>query len=151
MSNTDLIKGNTDKIKQNKYDYKAMNFKIEKKTKEALGILLNLRTNIYQRIYYLITTEIDSWKNFNFLSSEKKVNDFIDKLEREIKIVKSDNFNFEKYRPAILCIVGKGASKFNEAIIKNMYIAKLQNIIFIIKKAEEGEGISEVKENSIGI
>jgi len=139
----------TNKIKKNKKEYTAKKFQIEKRTKEAINILSNLRTNIYQRVYYLVSSNVETWRQFDFLSSDTKIDNFIEKLEREIKLVRTKTFNFDKYRTAILYIVGKGASKFNEPIIKNMYIAKLQNIIFILKKAEDGDEIKEVKDNSI--
>lgn len=139
----------TNKIKKNKKEYIAKKFQVEKRTKEAINILSNLRTNIYQRVYYLVSSNVETWRQFDFLSSDTKIDNFIEKLEREIKLVRTKTFNFDKYRTAILYIVGKGASKFNEPIIKNMYIAKLQNIIFILKKAEDGDEIKEVKDNSI--
>ena len=123
----------TNKIKKNKKEYIAKKFQVEKRTKEAINILSNLRTNIYQRVYYLVSSNVETWRQCDFLSSDTKIDNFIEKLEREIKLVRTKTFNFDKYRTAILYIVGKGASKFNEPIIKNMYIAKLQNIIFIIQ------------------
>ena len=100
-------------------------------------------------MYYLITTPVENWKQFDFLSSKTKIENFIEKIETEIKKVKSDNYNFEKYRTAILCIIGKNADKFNPAIIKNMYIAKLQTIIFIIKENNNDNDIKEVKNTTL--
>ena len=137
------------KIKKHKDEYQPKRMKVEKITKEALNILSNLRINIYQRLYYLITTPVEDWKQFDFLSSKTKIENFIEKIETEIKKVKSDNYNFEKYRTAILCIIGKNADKFNPAIIKNMYIAKLQTIIFIIKENNNDNDIKEVKNTTL--
>ena len=113
--------------------------------KRALEVLTNLRTNIYQKLYYLSTTPPSKWRQFDFLSSKIKITNFIDKVEHEIKSVKEDNFNLEKYKPAIECILGAKNLKFNDAIVKNMYIAKLQNILFLLKENEENDGINETK------
>lgn len=139
---------NTAKLTQNKKTYTATKLTLVKKTKEAIHILSNLRTNIYQRIYYLATSPVETWRQFDFLSSDSKIDLFITRLEKEIKIIKNKDFNFEKYKTAILCILGKNVSKFNDAIIKNMYIAKLQNIIFLIKENNGDNSIKEVKENN---
>ena len=144
-------KHNTSKLKNKKENYVAKKLEAVKKTKEAINILSNLRTNVYQRIYYLITSPVETWRQVDFLSSEGKIESFISRLEKEIKTAKGKSFNFEKYRTAILCILGKSADKFNEAIIKNMYIAKLQNIIFLIKENTEGNEIKEVKESNKNI
>ena len=136
---------NTKKLTDKKRTYCAKNTNTPKQTKEAINILSNMRTNIYQRIYCLITSPVETWKQFDFLSSESKITSFIEKLEKEIKAVKSDNFNFSKYKIAIFCILGKDVEKFAEPIIKNMYIAKLQNIVFLIKETVDNEGIKEVK------
>lgn len=136
---------NTEKLTNKKQTYCAKNTNTPKQTKEAINILSNMRTNIYQRIYYLITSPVETWKQFDFLSSESKVASFIEKLEKEIKLVKNNDFNFAKYKTAIFCILGKDVEKFTKAIIKNMYIAKLQNIVFLIKETAENEGIKEAK------
>lgn len=139
---------NTNKLKKNKDTYQATRHTAMRKTKEAINILSNLRTNIYQKIYYLATSPVENWQQFDFLSSNSKIDMFIIRLEKEIKTVKSQDFNFDKYRTAMLCILGKGVAKFNDAIIKNMYIAKLQNIIFLIKENNGDNSIKEVKENN---
>ena len=136
---------NTKKLTDKKRTYCAKHTNTPKQTKEAINILSNMRTNIYQRIYCMITSPVETWKQFDFLSSESKITSFIEKLEKEIKAVKSDNFNFSKYKIAIFCILGKDVEKFAEPIIKNMYIAKFQNIVFLIEETVDNEGIKEVK------
>ena len=114
--------------------------------KETLAIITSVRTNIYQKIYRVINAVAEDWKKFDFLSSEKKVETFIISLEREVNNVKSEKFNFEKYKNIIGVILGIDADKFKEEIVKNMYIAKLQNIVFLLKSNKADSDIKEFKE-----
>ncbi len=123
----------------------------DQRLKKALDILTGLRVNVYQKLYYLVNASPETWRQFDFLSSETKVNNFISVIEREIKYAKDDNFNLEKYKPAIECILGAKNIKFNDAIIKNMYVAKLQNVIFLLKEKEGNGEISEVKSSKPNI
>src|SRR5574344_853729 len=137
----------TEQLKTYK-DTNTYNKKNHQELSTAILAAMSVKTNLYQKIYNLITTEPDTWRQFDFLSSENKDNRFVEKIEREIKNVKSDNFNYQKYQPAIGCILGMRKIKFNEAIIKNMYVAKLQNILFLLKEAEGGSELNESKNNS---
>lgn len=117
--------------------------------KKNFDIISNAKTNLYQKIYQLVKTNPEIWKQFHFLSSESKVENFIERLHQEVKLVQSEKFNFEKYKDAIKFILGiKETKKFPEPILKNMYIAKLQNICFLLQKQEEGNEISEVEEKT---
>ena len=149
MKRSDKI--NTEKIHNKKKNNDIKHEVSDDIRKETLAIITSVRTNIYQKIYRVINALAEDWRKFDFLSSESKVASFIEKLEKEIKLVKNNDFNFAKYKTAIFCILGKDVEKFTKAIIKNMYIAKLQNIIIIIKgiDAEGDEDLTEVKSSSL--
>ena len=138
-------KSKIDKIKEKKETHNKRRTD-DAETKKSLAILMNIRLNIYQRVYQLMSTDTENWRNFDFLSSKTKVNNFIEKLEREINNVKSEKFNFEKYKTAINIILGTEGKHFMPEIIKNMYIAKLQNIIFLIKESDTDNNVKETKE-----
>ena len=144
MKRSDKI--NTEKIHNKKKNNDIKHEVSDDIRKETLAIITSVRTNIYQKIYRVINALAEDWRKFDFLSSEKKVNTFLSSLEREIKNVKSEKFNFEKYKKIIGVILGMDADKFKEEIVKNMYIAKLQNIIFLLKENETGSDIKEFKE-----
>ena len=136
----------------NKFEHKEKNYKSikinDKDIKEAVSIVSNLRVNFYQKIYILTNTKVETWKQFDFLSSDKKVENFIEKINNEIEKIESNEFNFEKYKEAILSILCiKSGKVFNDKIIKNMYIAKLQNIIFILQKPADDGKDKEKNEN----
>ena len=114
--------------------------------REALKLITNLKTNIYQRIYVLSITERDKWQQFDFISSQNKIETFVRKLEQEIKSIKSKKFNFDKYKVAIYHILKLDKPKFTEEIVKNMYIAKLQNIIYLLSDEADND-LKEVQEN----
>ena len=133
------------KITDKKHDYRSKCDNTPQEIKEALNVLLNLRVNIYQRIYHLTRSPSETWKQFDFLSSKSKISAFIERLKKEVQIIRSKDFNYEKYKEAIVCILGKDVEKFTDTMIKNMYIAKLQNIIFLLAETNDNEGIKEVK------
>ncbi len=134
----------TRKLTDKKQNYLPNNIK-KKEVKDAINILSNFRTNIYKRIYLLTKTPIKNWRSFDFLSDDNKIEAFVNKIEKEIKVLKNNDFDFYKYREIIACVLGKDVDKFNETIIKNMYIAKLQNIVFLLKEVNDDETIKEVK------
>lgn len=117
-----------------------------KKTKEAINIISNIRTNLYQNIYTLVTSDTKIWRQLGFLSNNSEIENFIEKIEKEINKIKSKDFDFDKYRKAIICILNKKVDKFKDEIVKNMFIAKLQNIVFILKEGKNDQEIKEVKD-----
>ena len=133
------------KIKQKKHRQLAISHN-DDNVREALKLITNLKTNIYQRIYILSITERDKWQQFDFLSNQSKIETFVKKIEQEIKSVKGKKFDFDKYKIAIYHILKLEKPKFNEEIIKNMYIAKLQNIIYLLTNKTESD-LLEVQEN----
>ena len=133
------------KIKQKKHNQPAIGNNDES-IREALKLITNLKTNIYQRIYILSITDREKWQQFDFLSSQNKIDTFIKKIEQEIKAIKSKKFDFDKYKIAIYHILNLEKPKFNEEIVKNMYIAKLQNIIYLLTNKTDGD-LQEVQEN----
>ena len=111
------------KIKPKKHNRLAINNNDES-VREALKLITNIKTNIYQKIYILSITDREKWQQFDFLSSQNKIEIFIKKIEQEIKAIKSKKFDFDKYKIAIYHILNLDKPKFNEEIVKNMYIAK---------------------------
>ncbi len=68
----------------------------------------------------------------------------IDMIKQELTNIENKRFNFEKYESVIRLILGlKEEQNFNEAIITNMYIAKLQNIIMILEDADADTSLKE--------
>ena len=137
----------TQKLANKKHNYAPNNLAL-KETEEVINVLSNFRANIYKRIYKLIKSPVKKWRTFDFLSDNSKIESFIEKIEKEIKVVKESNFDFYKYRDAIIYILGKDVNKYNDTIIKNMYIAKLQNIVFLLKEANDGDEMEEVKSSN---
>ncbi|GEM_PF-5401683 len=144
MKRSDKI--NTEKIHNKKKKNDIKHEVSDSIRKETLAIITSVRTNIYQKIYRVLSSSAEDWRKFDFLSSDKKIETFIASLEREIKNVRSEKFNFEKYKKIIGVILGMDTDKFKEEIVKNMYIAKLQNIIFLLKNNNEDGDVKEVKE-----
>ena len=55
-------------------------------------------------------------------------------------MINSKKFNFEKYKNIICIILTTKNKNFPEIIIKNMYIAKLQNICFLLEEVDNNGG-----------
>ena len=139
-------KYNINKLSKKKHSCPTKQNVSVKKTKEAINIISNIRTNLYQNIYTLITSDVETWRQLKFLSNNSEMENFIEKVEKEISKIKSKDFDFDKYRKAIMCILNKRVDKFKDEIIKNMFIAKLQNIVFLLKEGKNDQEIKEVKD-----
>ena len=95
----------------------------------------------------MLSINTSNWETEDYLSTKNRRKQFIEILEREINNVKRKTFNFNKYKNSLYEIIGITQKKqSNESIIKNMYIAKLQNIIIIIQDIDKDENISEIQE-----
>ena len=121
--------------------------------KKAFSVLSNAKINIYQKIYKLCTTKTEEWDNISFASNKKKRERLIEMIEQEIAMINSKKFNFEKYENIIRLILSMDNNKnFPEMIMKNMYIAKLQNICFLLKEFDnDGTNIIEEVETAQNI
>ena len=121
--------------------------------KKAFSVLSNAKINIYEKIYKLITTKQEEWTNINFISSKHKRERLIEMINQEITMINSKKFNFEKYENIIRLILSMDNNKnFPEMIMKNMYIAKLQNICFLLKEFDnDGNNIIEEVEKQQNI
>ena len=77
----------------------------------------------------------------------------IDMIKQELKTIENKRFNFEKYESVIRLILGlKEEQHFNEPIITNMYVAKLQNITMILEEADADTSLKDsTKSTSAGI
>ena len=120
--------------------------------KDAIINNIMSQHNIHQQIYTLFAVKKQEWESLPYLNGRKKREIFIEKLQQEIKNVNRRNYNYQKHQEEIFAILGLTRKKhFNESIVKNMYIAKLQNIIIIIKgiDAEGDEDLTEVKSSSL--
>ena len=114
----------------------------------AMIEILSMKTTFYEKILKMISTNSKSWQDIPFLAGKKKRDKCITDIESEIKVVSCKSFNFEKYKPVIYAILGlTNKSKFTEAIVKNMYIAKLQNIILILQSMNYDNNLEEITEN----
>ena len=138
---------NHKKEKQNEQNNENVKQYKDKQVKDCMTINLNSRENLYKNIVKLLSINTSRWAEEDYLSTKNKREQFIEILEMEINNVKRKNFNFNKYKNSLYEIIGISQKKqSNESIIKNMYIAKLQNIIIIIKDMDKDENISEVQE-----
>lgn len=138
---------NHKKEKQNEQNNENVKQYKDKQVKDCMTINLNSRENLYKNIVKLLSINTSRWTEEDYLSTKNKREQFIEILEMEINNVKRKNFNFNKYKNSLYEIIGISQKKqSNESIIKNMYIAKLQNIIIIIKDMDKDENISEVQE-----
>ena len=134
-----------EKLKNKKQEFLSKTT-ADKFLKEAIYVISNAKINIYQKIYQLVNKDNEEWCNFNFLSSKSKRKSFINSLQREIDKVGNKKFNLDKYKKIIASILNiPSADLFNDEILTNMYIAKLQNIIFFLTE-NDGGGAKEVKE-----
>ena len=138
---------NHKKEKQNEQNNENVKQYKDKQVKDCMTINLNSRENLYKNIVKLLSINTSHWIEADYLSTKNKREQFIEILEMEINNVKRKKFNFNKYKNSLYEIIGISQKKqSNESIIKNMYIAKLQNIIIIIKDMDKDENISEVQE-----
>lgn len=148
------------KIKTAKYIFTDKNQNILKELenyqdstiKNAIISNITSQHNIHQQIYALFAIKKQDWESLPYLNGRKKREIFIEKLQQEIKNVNRKNYNYQKHQEEIFTILGLSRKKhFNESIVKNMYIAKLQNIIIIIKgiDTEGDEDLKEVKSSSL--
>ena len=138
---------NHKKEKQNEQNNENVKQYKDKQVKDCMTINLNSRENLYKNIVKLLSINTSRWIEADYLSTKNKREQFIEILEMEINNVKRKKFNFNKYKNSLYEIIGISQKKqSNESIIKNMYIAKLQNIIIIIKDMDKDENISEVQE-----
>ena len=120
--------------------------------KDAIISNIMSQNNIHQQIYALFAIKKQEWESLPYLNGRKKREIFIEKLQQEIKNVNRKSYNYQKHQEEIFTILGLSRKKhFNESIVKNMYIAKLQNIIIIIKgiDTEGDEDLKEVKSSSL--
>ena len=120
--------------------------------KNAIINNITSQHNIYQQIHVLFTINQQEWPELPYLNGKKKREIFIEKIKQEIKDVNRKNFNYKKHQAEIFTILGLSRkSKFNQHIVKNMYIAKLQNIIIIIQNldAENDNDLKEVKSSGL--
>ena len=114
----------------------------------AMIEILSMKTTFYEKISKMISTNSKFWKDIPFLAGKKKRDKCINDIESEIKSLSGESFNFEKYKPVIYAILGlTDKTKFTEAIVKNMYIAKLQNIILILQSMDYDNSLEEITEN----
>lgn len=137
----------------NKYErifYRILN---DEDIKEVFLTISNSRTNFYKKIYSMCTTQLAEWKTFPWLATTVKRRTMIDTIKQELKNIENKRFNFEKYESVTRLILGlKEEQNFNEAIITNMYVAKLQNIIMILEDADADTGLKDTaKSTSAGI
>ncbi len=147
--------------KSNHYANKVYKKKIDKKnethfiteilrnsdTKNALVDYLNSKKTIYEKLIEMISLNPKKWPNLKYLSGKFKREKFIDILLQEIVLVKKDNFNYMKYKELIYKILGISLNKeLSEIIVKNMYIAKLQNIIIIIQSFDNNSELNNIQE-----
>lgn len=143
--------------RQDAQSNKYKNSKIkDPKIKVAVNALnTNIRMDFYQKIYRLIKTPVKTWRTFEFLSDKDQIGIFIEKIKKEVRLIKSSKFDYSKYRPIIIDILGKESSELfnNREIIKNAFVAKLMNIILLLREIIEdgGSSIKEVKNTNKGI
>ena len=143
--------------RQNMQSDKYKNSKIkDPKVKVAINALnANIRIDFYQKIYHLTRTPVKIWRTFEFLSNKDQIGAFIEKIEKEIKLIKGSRFDYIKYHAMIVRILDEKSNKLlnNKEIIKNAFIAKLMNIILLLKETIEdgGSSIKEVKNTNKGI
>ena len=143
--------------RQNTQSDKYKNSKIkDPKIKGAMSALnANVRIDFYQKIYRLTKTPVKTWNTFEFLSNKNQIDTIVEKIEKEIKLIKSSKFDYSKYRNIIIRILGEKSNKLfeNREIIRNAFVAKLMNIVLLLKEIVEdgGSSIKEVKNANKGI
>ncbi len=121
----------------NKYERFFDRILSDEDIKEAFLTISNARTNFYKKIYSMCITPLEKWPTLPWLTTTVKRRTMIDMIKQELKTIENKRFNFEKYESVIRLILGlKEEQNFNEQIITNMYIAKLQNIIMILEEAD---------------
>ena len=137
MKYSDLYLKRMSSLEQNKQSNK---YKKDPKIKVAIDVLgANMRTNFYQKICQLTETKPKTWRKLEFLLDENQIETFIGRIKKEIELVKNSKFDYHKYRNMIIRILGKNSDKLsnNQTIVKNMFIAKLTNIIILLRETIE--------------
>lgn len=122
--------------------------------KNAIITNITSQHNIRQQIYALFAIKKQEWETLPYLNGRKKREIFIEKIQQEINDINRNNYNYQKHKEEIFAILGLSRkSQFNQNIVKNMYIAKLQNIILIIQgiDAEDDNDLKEIKTSSLYI
>ena len=148
------------KIKTAKYIFTDKNQNILKELenyqdstiKNAIISNITSQHNIHQQIYALFAIKKQDWESLPYLNGKRKREIFIEKLQQEINDVNRKNYNYQKHKDEIFTILGLSRkSQFHQNIIKNMYIAKLQNLIIIIQGMDmyDDNDLKEVKSSSL--
>ncbi|MBR1428941.1 MAG: hypothetical protein IJ590_01665 [Rickettsiales bacterium] len=137
----------------NKYERFFDRILSDEDIKEVFLTISNARTNFYKKIYSMCVTSLEKWPKLPWLTTTVKRRTMIDMIKQELKAIENKRFNFEKYESVIGLILGlKEEQHFNEPIITNMYVAKLQNIIMILEDADADKSLKEsTKSASAGI
>ena len=137
----------------NKYERFFDRILSDEDIREVFLTISNARTNFYKKIYSMCVTQLEKWQTLPWLATTVKRRTMIDMIKQELTNIENKRFNFEKYESVIRLILGlKEEQNFNEAIITNMYIAKLQNIIMILEEADADTGLKDTaKSTSAGI
>lgn len=116
-------------------------------TKNAIVDYLNSKKTIYEKLMEMMSLNSKKWPNLNYLSGKFKREKFIDILLQEIEFVKKDNFNYPKYKEVLYKILGISLNKeLSEIIVKNMYIAKMQNVIIILQSFDNNSELNDIQE-----
>ena len=137
----------------NKYERFFDRILSDEDIKEVFLTISNARTNFYKKIYSMCITQLEKWPTLPWLTTTVKRRTMIDMIKQELKTIENKRFNFEKYESVIRLILGlKEEQNFNEPIITNMYVAKLQNIIMILEEADADTSLkNSTKSTSAGI
>ena len=137
----------------NKYERFFDRILSDEDIKEVFLTISNARTNFYKKIYSMCVTQLEKWPTLPWLTTTVKRRTMIDMIKQELKTIENKRFNFEKYESVIRLILGlKEEQHFNEPIITNMYVAKLQNIIMILEEADADTSLkNSTKSTSAGI
>ena len=137
----------------NKYERFFDRILSDEDIREVFLTISNARTNFYKKIYSMCITQLEKWQTLPWLTSTVKRRTMIDMIKQELKTIENKRFNFEKYESVIRLILGlKEEQNFNEPIITNMYVAKLQNIIMILEEADADTSLKDsTKSTSAGI
>ena len=137
----------------NKYERFFDRILSDEDIKEVFLTISNARTNFYKKIYSMCVTKLENWPTLPWLTTTVKRRTMIDMIKQELKTIENKRFNFEKYESVIRLILGlKEGQNFNEPIVTNMYVAKLQNIIMILEEADADTSLkNSTKSTSAGI
>ena len=128
----------------NKYERFFDRILSDEDIKEVFLTISNARTNFYKKIYSMCVTQLEKWPTLPWLTTTVKRRTMIDMIKQELKTIENKRFNFEKYESIIRLILGlKEEQHFNEPIITNMYVAKLQNIIMILEDADADTSLKD--------